>query len=206
MDINMVKTLCSAGSGDGTKFGDIQKAEDHILGTPRLALLRAALTGSLGGVELTAPLTEMRSVSVSDELGDQRFSVGMECFADQAMLKVHFAVGIAGAHEGAEERPKLSILNGDLALGTPMMIMSMLTDSMANGVEGIMLWSALRFEKSEARLLEFLDNVAHTIAAAELTLLFDLYTTCEEACTKLALATPEELENLGMAFAAAYRN
>jgi len=209
MDISMVQTLCSAGPGGGTKFGDIQKAEDHILGTPRLALLRAALTCSPGGMELTAPLTEMRSVSATDDLGDQRFSMGMSCFADQAMLTVNFEVGIAGAHDEVQARPKLTIWNGDLALGNPMMVVSMITDCMSNVVESIKLWSALRFEKSEDRLIEFLENVANTIAAAELTLLFELYTTCGNACTKLALSTggdTKELESLAMAVGVAYKN
>jgi hypothetical protein len=173
-DLREMSKLFAAGSSDGTKLTEIVAAEEHMMSTPRLALLRSALTESPNGQEIMAPLAALKSSTVNDELGDQRFSIGFDFFADGAMLKVEQPAQTCEGFGPASPCP-IVVANALLVTGSPMLLTNMLTDALANVVEGINLWSPLRMESSQDKLIKFIHHMSLTITAAEFALVHDLY-------------------------------
>ena len=77
-DLGLLEAVLSVGMGDvAVKFSEAVAAEKAINEMARLALLSKAL-GSRCGLELLAPLHQMKTTSVHDELAAQRFGLRME--------------------------------------------------------------------------------------------------------------------------------
>jgi hypothetical protein len=204
-DLLMMKKLFSFGAGDGTKFSEMSAAEYHIMSEPRLALLRGALKDSPSGQEMLAPLAQLKADTINDDLGDQRFSVGLDCFADKTMLRVCRQACTVGA---STECP-LIVSNGSLVLGSPMLLETMLTDAICNVVESINLWSPARFELKHESLGEFVHVLSATIVAAEFVLLHNLYSQIRVPFLNLLKCNEEcfdEMHSMMMAFGVACQN
>jgi len=81
-----------------------------------------------------------------------------------------------------------------------MMLETMLTDSMANIVESISLWSPSRLELRQADVRSCVQSLGLVAGAAEITLLLHLYMSCKENLDDLLAWTPSDdvsvLENL----------
>ena len=140
-----ISVLCFAGTPHSAKFAQLAAAEKQVLELPRLALLKQALQGSEAGAEILAPLAQMKAITANDSIGDQRFELASSAWQDDAMLKVCLR-GNDAEQNGDSAELAYSVYNSDLVFGSPMMLETMLTDSMANIVESISLWSPSRLE------------------------------------------------------------
>jgi hypothetical protein len=210
-DVKMLSMICCAGSvGHRLKLSSFTAAEDHIMQTPRLALLKQALLGSTAGQELLAPLKDMKVASVTDELGEQRFALGMDCFSDKAMLKVSLrVVAVApGLDEEDEAKAEYIVCNDDLALSSPMLIEPMLADAMANVMEACKLWGPMQLENHEDRVRSFVANLGSTLTVADFALAMDLFVGCKEPLEALASADGDvkALETSASTLTVAFQN